>query len=116
MIDDALAALAMKNIERILQRNTKIINENHKILSQWIDDEPLIDWIPAKAGSVAFLKYHLDIPSEEFSLNLLKEKSTFLVPGSCFKMEGYLRIGFGNNTKKLKEGLTRLSEFLDTLR
>ena len=116
MIDDALGALAMQHIDRIYARNLDIIRTNHKILSNWIRKEPLIDWIPAQAGSVAFLKLNLEMPTEVFCLKLIEEKSTFLVPGSCFEMEGFLRIGFGNETKTLQEGLKRLTEFLDTLR
>ncbi|MBN1329463.1 MAG: aminotransferase class I/II-fold pyridoxal phosphate-dependent enzyme [Candidatus Heimdallarchaeota archaeon] len=116
IIDDALGALAMSNVDRIYKRNTELIKINHKILSNWIKNEPLIDWIPAKAGSVAFLKLLLDIPTEEFCLNLIKEKSTFLVPGTCFEMEGYLRIGFGNDTEILRAGLSRLKEFLNKYR
>ncbi|HUT82873.1 MAG TPA: aminotransferase class I/II-fold pyridoxal phosphate-dependent enzyme [Candidatus Bathyarchaeia archaeon] len=116
MIDDALGALAMKYVERIYKRNTEIIKLNHQILSEWIKNEPLIEWIPAKAGSVAFLKLLLDIPTEEFCLKLIKEKSTFLVPGTCFEMEGFLRIGFGNDTTVLKAGLSRVKEFLDSYR
>ncbi|MHA2500747.1 MAG: aminotransferase [Candidatus Hodarchaeales archaeon] len=116
MIDDALAPLAMKHVDSIYERNLNIIRTNHKMLSSWIEDEPLIDWIPPRAGSVAFLRYNLDIPSEEFCVRLIKEKGTFLVPGSCFEMEGYLRIGYGNNTETLKTGLARLKEFLDEYR
>jgi aspartate/methionine/tyrosine aminotransferase len=116
MIDDALAALAMKHVDRISERNLNIIRTNHKMLSSWIEDEPLIDWIPPRAGSVAFLRYNLDIPSEELCVRLIKEKGTFLVPGSCFEMEGYLRIGYGNNTETLKTGLARLKEFLEQFR
>lgn len=116
IIDDALAALAMQHVERIFERNLKIIRTNFKILSDFIENEPFIDWIPARAGSVAFLKYHLEIPSEEFSIKLIREQSTFLVPGSCFEMEGFLRIGFGNNTEILKKGLSRFKKFLDKYR
>ena len=112
IIDDALGALAMQNVDKIYKRNLEIIRTNFKILSEWIENEPLIDWIPVRAGSVAFLKYHLDVPSEEFCLKLIKEKSTFLVPGSCFEMEGYLRIGYGNKIEVLKKGLFRLKDFL----
>ncbi|MEM3627491.1 MAG: hypothetical protein QXZ25_05645 [Candidatus Bathyarchaeia archaeon] len=37
-----------------------------------------------------------------------------LVPGSCFGMEGYLRIGYGCKTEVLKEGLLQLKELLNS--
>ena len=116
IIDDALAALAMKQVDKIYKRNKEIVRTNHKILSEWIKNEPLIDWIPARAGSVGFLKHHLDMTSEELCVKLIKDKSTFLIPGSCFEMEGFLRIGFGNDTEILRTGLSRFKEFLDAFR
>ena len=37
----------------------------------------------------------------------------FPVPGYCFGMEGYLRIGYGCKTEILKEGLARFKVFLN---
>ena len=116
VIDDALAALAVESKDLILERNLEIIRTNHRVLSGWIEEEPLIDWVPSRAGSIAFLRHHLEMPSEELCLRLLKEKGTLLVPGSCFEMEGYLRIGYGCRTKVLEEGLSRFKDFLNTHR
>ncbi|NHJ46859.1 MAG: aminotransferase class I/II-fold pyridoxal phosphate-dependent enzyme [Asgard group archaeon] len=116
MIDDALAALAVDQIDKIYNRNNKIVRTNFKILSEWIENEPLIDWIPPRAGSTGFLKHHLDMTSEELSIKLIEEKNTFLVPSECFEMEGFLRIGFGNDTETLQVGLGRFKELLDSLR
>jgi len=114
MIDDALAVLAIENIDLILNRNLKIIRTNHAVLSHWIENEPLTDWVPPKAGSIGFLKYHRKIPSRDFCLQLLKEKGTLLVPGSCFGTEQFLRIGYGCKTEILEEGLRRLQDFLNS--
>ena len=113
IIDDALAAIAMENVDRIYQRNNRLIRKNFDILKHWIEGEPFIDWVPPKAGSVAFLKHHLDLTSEELCVRLIREKGTFLVPSSCFEMEGYVRIGYGCKTEILQQGLTRLKDFLD---
>ena len=116
VIDSVIAALAMKYANRIYERNLKIIRANHKILSEWIENEALIDWVPPRAGSIAFLKYKIDMSSEELCLRLIREKGTFLVPGSCFKMEGYLRMGYGCKAEILKEGLLRFKDFLNSYR
>jgi aspartate/methionine/tyrosine aminotransferase len=81
-----------------------------------VEDEPLIDWVPARAGTVGFLKQELGISSEELCKRLMREKDVLLVPGTCFGVDGFLRIGFGNNTEVLKEGLSRFKEFLNDLR
>ena len=112
---EKLAALAVKNAEKIYNRNIKILRTNFKLLEEWIKEEPLIEWVPPKAGTVAFLRYNLEIPSEELAIRFIKEKSTFLVPGSCFGIERHLRIGYGNPTKVMIEGLKRFKEFLRAL-
>ena len=116
MIDDALASIAVNNMDLILKRNSDIVRRNYRILSDWVETEPLIDWAPARAGTVGFLKHGLDISSEELCKRLMREKDVLLVPGTCFDMDGFLRIGFGNNTEVLNEGLSRFKEFLNDLR
>ncbi|MHA2099101.1 MAG: aminotransferase [Candidatus Kariarchaeaceae archaeon] len=116
MIDDAVGALATQHVGQIFDRNLKIVRTNHQIVSSWVENEPLIDWIPPTAGSVGFLKHNLDISSEDICVDLIYEKSTFMIPGTCFDMEGYIRIGYGCKTEVLKEGLERFKEFLNKYR
>lgn len=116
MIAEALASLALKHRNRILKRNLKIIRTNERILLEWIEDEPLIDWIPPRAGSSAFLRYKMNIPSKDLCLRLIQDKGVFLVPSYCFEMEGFVRIGYGCKTEILEAGLSRFKDFLNTFR
>ncbi|MBD3204923.1 aminotransferase class I/II-fold pyridoxal phosphate-dependent enzyme, partial [Candidatus Bathyarchaeota archaeon] len=113
MLDEALASLAMDYIDSILERNNRIVRENHTILDGWVRKEPLIEWIPPKAGSVGFMQHNLDLPASKVCLDLMEEESTFLVPGDCFEHPDHLRIGYGNPKNTLMEGLKRLSRFLE---
>lgn len=115
MLDEALAAEAMPHIEKILERNNKIVRENWKMLDDWISKEPLLDWIRPTAGSVAFIEHHIDMKASELCLKLIKEKSTFLVPGDCFNHPQYIRIGYGNNKKLLSDGLEQVSDYLENI-
>jgi aspartate/methionine/tyrosine aminotransferase len=116
VIADAMATLATENVDRIYERNQWIVKTNFEILSDWVDDEPLIEWVPPRASTVAFLKYGLDITSVELCLRLMEEKDVLLVPGTCFGVEGFLRIGWGGDVSTLKEGLSRFKGFLDDYR
>jgi len=116
MIDDALGALAIQHIDRILERNNGIIKTNHKLLDEWINDEPLIDWVPPRAGSVGFMRHHLDAAAWDICRELIEEKSTFMVPGDCFGFSDHIRIGYGNDAKVLREGLDRFKSYLDERR
>lgn len=115
MIDDAIAVLATRYVDPIFERSLKIIRTNHQILSCWIEDEQLIEWVPPRAGSIGFLRQNLKMPSKELCLRLLQDKGIFLLPGSCFEMEGFIRIGYGCETEVLEEGLSRLKEFLNSM-
>jgi aspartate/methionine/tyrosine aminotransferase len=112
MIDDALGVIAIENIDRILERSLKIIRINHKYIDTWIKEEPLIDWVAPRAGSVALIKYCIDIKSQDLCKKLIKEKDTFMVPSYCFGIESHLRIGYGNRFEIIKEGLSRVKDFL----
>lgn len=115
MLDEALAAEAMPHIGRILERNNGIARENCKLLDDWISKEPYLSWVKPKAGSVAFMKQETGLTSKEICLRLIKERSTFLVPGECFEHPDHLRIGYGNNRKLLEDGLEQVSAFLSNI-
>jgi aspartate/methionine/tyrosine aminotransferase len=55
------------------------------------------------------------MPSEALCVRLLEAEGVLLTPGSAMDMEGYLRIGYANETPVLRAGLERLSAFLATL-
>lgn len=112
MLDDYFAALALENRDKILKRSRDITRTNLAILSQWVEREALISWVKPKSGTTAFLKLMMDMPSRDFCLKLLEETGVMLTPGSAMDMEGYVRIGYANNTQILREGLTRISAFL----
>lgn len=116
MLDDLLAVHAMKNYDRILTRNRKIIKDNLAILDEWVANEPAITYVKPRAGTTAMLGYDLPISSVDFCEGLLKETGAFLTPGICFDMEGYLRIGYACETEMLREGLQKLSEYIRSKR
>lgn len=111
-IDDYLAVVAMENREKILTRNRDIIHKNIGLLDEWVKREEKLSYVRPKAGTTAFIKYDLDMPSEEFCKKLLNSKGVMLVPGAALHMEGYLRIGYAYSPKVFKIGLEKISEFI----
>ncbi|MEI2297125.1 aminotransferase [Ensifer sp. MJa1] len=112
MLDDHFAAIALENKHKILARSQNITRTNLAILSDWVENEPLISWIKPQSGTTALLKYDLPMTSEAFCLQLLQRTGVMFTPGSAMDMEGCLRIGYANNESVLREGLRRVSEFL----
>ena len=106
---DALAVVALENREKIMERNLEIIRESVALLGEWVDSEPAFHWVRPRAGTTAFVGYDLDIPSDEFCIDLLGSTGTFLLPGTCFGIEKRLRFGYAYGTEALKRGLESVS-------
>lgn len=88
-----------------------MLNKNVQILSEWISGHgDLFKFIPPKAGGMAFMKYDIDINSTELSTWLRKQESVFIVPGDCYGMDGHIRIGVGERSAYLIEGLNKMSK------
>ncbi|SDX86091.1 Aspartate/methionine/tyrosine aminotransferase [Acetomicrobium thermoterrenum DSM 13490] len=114
-VDECLALIALKNKDKLLERNLGIVRKNYEMLSSWVDDEKRVRWVPPKAGTTAFLNFSdYGIPSSVFCEGLLAETGAFLVPGSAFGPEfnGWARIGYACASEVLQEGLKSLSNFL----
>lgn len=115
LIDDLLAVHALENYNKLMERNLKIVRDNLQLLDEWVAQEDKISYIKPKGGTTAILKYDTDLSSKEFCTNLYNESGTFLAPGSCFDLEGTVRIGYACSTKVLQDGLEKLSEYLRKL-
>jgi aspartate/methionine/tyrosine aminotransferase len=111
-VDELLAAMALENRDKILDRAQRITRENLQIVEDWIAQEPLISWVKPKSGTTALLKYDLPMSSRELCVTLLKEDGVMLTPGSAMDMEGWLRLGYTNPTADLVAGLKKFSGFL----
>ena len=116
MINDYFASMALEAKDKILARSREITRTNLTVLEEWVEGEPSITWVKPDSATITLLKYDFDIPSRDFCVRLLKETGVLFTPGSALDMEGYVRIGFANDTKTLRAGLSKVSEFLATLR
>ena len=110
-IDDYIAAIALRNKEKIFERNLKIVRANIRILDDWVNSDPNFSYVRPKAGTTAFIKLNFEASSREFCLKLLEETGVMILPGSTMDMEGYVRIGYAYEPKQLKLGLEKISEF-----
>ena len=114
-LSDALARRALEPARRaqILARTRRILNENFPIIAGWLDGHGgLFSYAPPDAGAIVYVRYHHPINSTDLVNRLRTEKSVLIVPGDHFGMDGYLRIGFGEETGYMRQGLNRLQELL----
>ncbi|MBX3280698.1 MAG: aminotransferase class I/II-fold pyridoxal phosphate-dependent enzyme [Acidobacteria bacterium] len=110
----AQAALEPARRERILARTRSILQRNYTVLAEWLDAHTqLFTHVAPKAGAIAWLRYHFDINSTQIVDRLRSECGVLIVPGDCFGMDRYLRIGFGGEVDAMREGLNRIGKFLN---
>ena len=110
-ISDMLArrALAPTHRARLLARTRRILNTNLPIVDAWIASHgSLFTCARPDAGAIVYVRYHRPVNSTELVTRLRVERSVLLVPGDHFGMDGYLRIGFGEDAAYLREGLRRI--------
>lgn len=114
ILSQILAAAVMKpdTRSRLLSRGRDLLRTNANLVGDWMSRHPGWSWKRPEAGGMAFLRYPLNLPSEEFSRLLREEESVFVVAGSWFGIEQHIRIGIGVPTETLAEGLKRLDRFL----
>ncbi len=115
ILDEIIANYVLDKKEIILKRNHNIIKENLIILDNWVKNEPRVSYVKPRAGTTAFVKYHLDIPSIDFCKGLFKNKSVLIVPGKAFDVEGFFRLSYAYDKEQLKIGLKLISEYMDEL-
>lgn len=116
-INDFLAAFALKNIEKVMDRNLGIARQNLETLLKWFKEHAdFFDYVKPRAGVLTFPRVkNISMTTEELCKKLFEKEGLLMVPGECFEMPGYLRIGFGNDSKMFQTGLSIFSSFLDSL-
>lgn len=112
VIDDKLAALALANKDKIIERNRAILLRNRQILDDWVNATPEVYYQRPVAGTTALVYYKKDMPSRELCDKLMKSKGVLFTPGECFEMEGAVRIGYAFDPEMLQKGLELFTEFL----
>ena len=70
MFDEALAAVALKHSEKLLERNKGIVRENLAILERWVVQEEHVSYVKPQAGTTALIYYDLEMDSYQFCESL----------------------------------------------
>jgi len=112
----ARAALRPETRAHIFARTRGILAANYPVLEEWMRRRgSFFRFVPPRAGAIAYLRYGWAVNSTELVTRLRDEQSVLIVPGDHFGMDGFLRIGFGNEPHDLRAGLDRIDKVLDRL-
>jgi aspartate/methionine/tyrosine aminotransferase len=117
-LSDRLATIALQpgRRARILGRTRSILLRNFPVVAGWLSAHgDSFDYVAPEAGAIVYVQYRYPVNSTELVTRLRETQSVLIVPGDHFGMDGYLRIGFGSETRYLEDGLNRLRELLESL-
>ena len=115
MMDEALAGIALRHADKILERNRGIVRENLAILDAWVQSEKNVHYVKPKAGTTALVYYNLPVESYDFCLGLYNETGAFVTPGDCFEQKKCMRIGYACDKQTLIDGLAAISRYIQTI-
>ena len=111
MIDEAIAALALKHSDKMLARSRAIVRENLAILDNWVAGEKHASYVKPLGGTTALVYYDFDIPSYELCEEMYHKTGAFVTPGDCFEQPKSMRIGYAYGKEALVKGLKAVSEY-----
>lgn len=115
MIDEAIATIALKHSDKLLERNKKIVRDNLAILDEWVNTEKHVSYVKPQAGTTSLVYYDMPVDSYDFCMDMYKQTGAFVTPGDCFEQPHSMRIGFACDTETLKLGLEAVSEYFRIL-
>ena len=112
-----LALVALKNRDKILKRNRKIVDRNLNLLHPFFERHTdRFEWSTPDGGCIGFPRYLGQEGVAAFSERLIREKGVILVPASVYRSDlgpsptDRFRIGYGRIY--FERGLNLVEEFL----
>lgn len=116
VIDEAVARTMLEQRDVFLAKLLPEMAARRAIVQDWIDSEPLVDWVPPAGGVVGFPRIDVapDFDLDGFYARLLEKHGTYVGPGHWFEMpKSFFRVGFGWPTgDQLRGGLAAISAAL----
>jgi aspartate/methionine/tyrosine aminotransferase len=107
-ITDRLSVIALDHMETIRARAMSLLEANWKLLDRFLEEHPELDVVRPVGGTIVFAR----VPGgdgDAFCRHLREKYETSAVPGRFFEMPDRIRVGIGNPTAEVEEGLKRLS-------
>ena len=110
---EELALIALRNKDKIIERNLTIIKSNLKLLDEFFFKyKDIFQWNRPKAGSLGFVRLLNGDDCEKFCIEVVENCGVLLIPGNLFNYgSSHFRIGFGR--KNLPLALKRFDLYLE---
>ncbi len=103
---ELVAERALENAEALITPRLSHAARNRDTVLAWLVQNPgLVRCQPSGSGVVMFVELPGVSDTEEFCHRLMKRRGVLLVPGECFGLPGYVRLGYGGEPDELRQGL-----------
>lgn len=116
VIDEWIAEQVLARRTSILEPTLVEMRTRLNLVAQWIESEPLLEWVRPKGGVVCFPHMRSDPPggTAAFYHRLLDTYGTYVGPGHWFEMsDRFFRLGYGWTSRaELEAGLDAISRAL----
>jgi capreomycidine synthase len=104
-----IAERALGQVDAIMTPRLRLAGTNRAYVLDWLARHAhLLSCSEFGGGVIAFVRLLGINDTERFCHRLMTERRVLLVPGECFGMPGYVRLGFGGNSDHLHRGLDEL--------
>jgi aspartate/methionine/tyrosine aminotransferase len=106
-----LAEIALLPAKRtmLLARQRELSRRGHAVLENWVrEQDGRFSVSEAVATSIAFVRYHFDMPSAELADHIRRKASVLVAPGGYLGTENHLRITVGYEPEKVRTALERI--------
>jgi len=115
VVSQYAALAAMKGDHKFVKEFKQNYERRREITAEILSQTDRLGFIKPEGAYYLFPKVNLEMDDYDFSLRLLKEAKVGVVPGSAFGPGGrrHIRISFGCEEKKLREGLERMVNYLN---
>jgi aspartate/methionine/tyrosine aminotransferase len=112
VLGERLAVLALRHSEAIYGRVREVTERNLGLLDLVMkESQDLLGWIRPKGGMIALAWLTGQADAREFCCRLAA-RGVLIVPGDCFGMPEYFRLGFGTSKDGFSTAISRFAEFL----
>lgn len=116
VIDEWIAEQILTRRQELLQPTLTEMRERLRLVTKWIENEPLMEWVPPQGGVVCFPRMRSDPAggTAAFYQRLLETHGTYVGPGHWFEMsDRFFRLGYGWSSRaELEVGLDAISKAL----
>ena len=114
IVAERLAVLAFEHLDTLYLRARAILAHNKALADAFLQSRRELEWVPS-SGTIVFPRIKGMSDAGPFVDRLMREHRTALGPGAFFEAPAHFRLGYGGDTDRIREGLSRVGAALDSL-